>query len=144
MSDFKPQSEAGQAEAGHEGTDLSLRPIIGFVIALIVMAVFVYAVLGLFMNQFVKESNQEQALKPALFADDRGQFPSPNNQVAPRVELSEHRRRERAQLDTYGWVDQKKGIARVPIDRALDILAERGLPKVKNIAPKGARGVATP
>jgi hypothetical protein len=31
-------------------------------------------------------------------------------------------------LNTYGWVDQKNGIARIPISRAIDILAQRGLP----------------
>jgi hypothetical protein len=28
----------------------------------------------------------------------------------------------------YGWVDQKNGIAHIPIQRAIDIVAQRGLP----------------
>lgn len=35
---------------------------------------------------------------------------------------------EDAILNSYGWVDQKNGIARIPIDRAIDIVAARGLP----------------
>ena len=31
-------------------------------------------------------------------------------------------------LTTYGWVDQQKGVVRVPIDRAIDLLAQKGLP----------------
>lgn len=31
-------------------------------------------------------------------------------------------------LHSYGWVDEKKGIARIPIDRAIDIIAQQGLP----------------
>jgi hypothetical protein len=38
-------------------------------------------------------------------------------------------------LHEYGWVDQKQGIARVPIDRAMDMILSRG------VAPAGS---ATP
>jgi len=31
-------------------------------------------------------------------------------------------------LKNYGWIDQEKGIVRIPIDRAIEILAQRGLP----------------
>jgi hypothetical protein len=31
-------------------------------------------------------------------------------------------------LSTYGWVDRQNGTARIPIERAMDIIAEQGLP----------------
>jgi len=31
-------------------------------------------------------------------------------------------------LDTYGWIDRQHGIVRLPIDRAMELLLERGLP----------------
>jgi hypothetical protein len=37
------------------------------------------------------------------------------------------RQAENTRLNSYGWVDQSKGIARIPIDRAIDILAEKNL-----------------
>jgi hypothetical protein len=46
----------------------------------------------------------------------------------PRV-LAEHRASEDALLTSYGWVEKDKGIARIPIDEAMRIVAERGLPK---------------
>jgi hypothetical protein len=52
----------------------------------------------------------------------------------PRLEIGEHsdlerkRRAEEAILNTYGWVDRKAGIVRIPIDRAIELLAQRGLP----------------
>jgi hypothetical protein len=39
--------------------------------------------------------------------------------------LHEH---EDSILNSYGWVDQKAGIVRIPIERAMDIVAQRGLP----------------
>jgi len=31
-------------------------------------------------------------------------------------------------LDSYGWIDQDNGIVRIPIDRAIDVTVQRGLP----------------
>ena len=35
---------------------------------------------------------------------------------------------EEQTLNSYGWVDQQAGVVRIPIDRAMDLLAQRGLP----------------
>jgi hypothetical protein len=46
----------------------------------------------------------------------------------PRV-LAEFRAQEEALLTSYGWVEKDKGIARIPIDEAIRIVAARGLPR---------------
>jgi mono/diheme cytochrome c family protein len=43
-------------------------------------------------------------------------------------QLAERQAQELAQLNGYGWVDQESGIARIPIDQAINLLAETGLP----------------
>ena len=48
-------------------------------------------------------------------------------------------REERARIASYGWVDKKAGIARIPVDRAMDILAQKGLPKVAGAAAHRGR-----
>lgn len=125
--------------SGHEGTELNLRPIFGFGIGLIVMAVVIHFVLGLFMKQFEVASKRAKELRPVLYDDERGQYPGPVNQVHPRLDLQTHRANEKKLIGEYGWSDEKSDRALVPIDRALDILAEKGLPKVKNIPPHGAK-----
>jgi hypothetical protein len=35
--------------------------------------------------------------------------------------LAEHRTKEQADSTSYGWVDQKAGIVRLPIDRAMEL-----------------------
>ena len=37
-------------------------------------------------------------------------------------------KREDAILNGYGWVDPNKGIVRIPIAQAIDIVAQKGLP----------------
>ena len=55
----------------------------------------------------------------------------------PRV-LAEFRAQEDALLTSYGWVEKDKGIARIPIDEAMRIVAQRGLPRFE--APSRAGG----
>jgi hypothetical protein len=54
--------------------------------------------------------------------------PFPRLQARPENDLSAMRAREDSILYTYGWVDRQKGIVRIPIGRAMDLLAARGLP----------------
>lgn len=62
---------------------------------------------------------------------------NPNNlPPEPNVMFNEHestnqqdiRVDEDKMLNGYGWVDQAHGIVRIPIDRAMDLVAQRGLP----------------
>ncbi len=46
----------------------------------------------------------------------------------PERELDEVRTAEKERLSSYGWVDQASGVAHISIDRAIEIVAERGLP----------------
>jgi hypothetical protein len=55
------------------------------------------------------------------------QPPAPRLQVEPKADLDRLHASENKQLGSYGWVDRDKSIARIPIDRALQLLSERGL-----------------
>lgn len=52
----------------------------------------------------------------------------PNLQIAPRQDLEDYLATQRASLNSYGWVDEEAGRVRIPIERAMELLAERGLP----------------
>ncbi len=54
--------------------------------------------------------------------------PEPRLETAPGVQFRELRAREDAILNTYGWVNRDTGVVRIPIDRAMDLIAQRGLP----------------
>ena len=51
-------------------------------------------------------------------------------QVKPEEDLRWMREHNATDLNGYGWVDQPAGVVRLPIDRAMDLIAERGLPPV--------------
>jgi len=54
--------------------------------------------------------------------------PGPRLQVTPERDLAAFRAQEDAILGSYAWVEKDRGVARIPIDEALRIVAERGLP----------------
>lgn len=54
--------------------------------------------------------------------------PAPNLQVDPRQQLLDLRADEERVLTSYGWVDQINGLTRIPIERAMEMLVEQGLP----------------
>ena len=56
------------------------------------------------------------------------QFPAPQLEINERTELNDIRLREENTLSTYDWVDKDAGKVHIPIDRAMDLLVERGLP----------------
>src|SRR5262249_50777761 len=76
-----------------------------------------YAILGIYPLSR-HEPNPQAAISP----------PAPNLQINPNADLRALRTAERAWLSSYGWVARPAGIARLPIARAIDLTAERGLP----------------
>ena len=55
-------------------------------------------------------------------------FPAPQLETNERTELNKVRLREENVLSTYDYVDKNAGTIRIPIDRAMDLLVQRGLP----------------
>ncbi len=55
-------------------------------------------------------------------------FPTPVLQPDPVADLNKFKAGEQELLNEYGWVNQQSGVLRIPISRAIDLIAERGLP----------------
>lgn len=55
-------------------------------------------------------------------------FPTPVLQTNPRHDLQAFEQKEARELNSYAWVDRPKGIAHIPIDVAMQKLAQTGIP----------------
>ena len=62
--------------------------------------------------------------------------PEPRLQTNPRQDLSDLRAREDQLLNSYGWVDKNTGVVRIPIERAMQLIVERGLPTRSESGPR--------
>jgi hypothetical protein len=62
-------------------------------------------------------------------------FPTPRLQLDDgNQELADLHGREDLLLDNYSWADRSQGKVRIPIDRAMELIAERGLPVAPAVA----------
>ena len=57
--------------------------------------------------------------------------PEPRLQISPSADWKLMYEQERAALHSYGWVDRSRGIVRIPIDREMELIAQRGFPAAK-------------
>jgi hypothetical protein len=65
---------------------------------------------------------------PPIALEREALFPEPRLQLAPREDLRALRAWEEAALNSYGWIDRTAGVVRLPIERAMDLIVQRGLP----------------
>jgi hypothetical protein len=122
---------------GHEVGDVSIRALITAAVGLIALCLVVMFILAEMMQGYARRDKQLESLRPALFSDTEGLYPGPNLQDNPTAEMIKMRTDERRSLGTYGWVDRNDGVARIPIERAMDLLVAKGLPaRDRNASPQ--------
>jgi hypothetical protein len=111
---------------GHETRDADIRSLLIFAAALAGIVLMVMFGMARVFHYF----GATQSLGPPAspFAEARTLPPQPRLQVEPRIDLAHLRANEEAKLHSYGWVDPNSGVVRIPIERAMDIIAEKGLP----------------
>lgn len=65
---------------------------------------------------------------PVAAEHDERRLPSgPRLQASPEAELNELRREMHEEVHGYGWVDEAAGIVHIPVERAMDLVLEKGL-----------------
>jgi hypothetical protein len=110
--------------AGHEQSEVSVRLIVVSLAFLAVATAIVFVlVIGIF-RYFYDTYSTEEATRlshPVI-------PPEPRIEVAPYEQWQKLRVQEDHVLNSYAWVDKQAGVVRVPIDRAIDLLAAKGLP----------------
>lgn len=121
-----PPDPASLAQ-GYETDDTSPRAIARFGLILLVVVFVVAGVLiGLFNLLENRAASADRPLSPLV--DVRPTPPGPLLQPNPAMDWSEMRAQQEALLGSYGWVDQEGGVARIPIDAAIERLLDEGLP----------------
>jgi hypothetical protein len=63
-------------------------------------------------------------------------FPTPRLQSDPAADLRAFQASQSAQLQGYAWVDRDRGLVRVPIDRAMEMIAARGSAAYDSLEPR--------
>ena len=129
----------------YEHQDLKSAGIFYFLLTLVVVTVLcMFGLKGLYAFLDHRERATQSAVNPLVknVPEDtrhvppgypQTAFPSPRLEVDERGQLSGIRLEQDEALYSYGWVDEKTGVVHIPIERAMDLLAQRGLP----VRPQG-------
>ena len=113
----------------HEESDVNIRAILGFGVALVVVAAVVHLLIYVLFGYFTSRENAKVPSEYPLAAAAGDRVPpEPRFQTDPRQDLADLRAKEDELLGSYGWVDRNAGVVRIPIDAAMKLTLERGLP----------------
>lgn len=114
-------------ELGHETSDANVGAITKFGIGLAILCVLVLVLMLIMRNAFEKQHTLATPA-PSPLASQRSLPPGPHLQVRPERDIEQLRAVEDSVLMNYGWVMREANIVRIPIDRAIELTAQRGLP----------------
>ena len=130
----------------YEHEDLSTGGVFGFFVGLAITGVIIYFIItGMYTFLDKHEQSEMTASSPLVKSEDSemiGARRIPNDYPekrfkdngAPLLEVDERGQfykfvmDQEKELHSYAWVDEKGGVARIPIDRAMELIAQRGLP----------------
>lgn len=122
-------SPAPSGNDTYERTDLPTRPIkLAMVIGGIVLVLVFVAMWGLTELLGRHEASVSPPANPLAASAGRKEPPAPRLQTDPAKDIAALHALEDAKLNNYAWIDKQAGTVRIPISRALDLVAERGLP----------------
>jgi hypothetical protein len=141
VSHASPDHEYRETPPGstYEHTDASVWIIVKFLFWLAISAVIIHVGLGLLYALLIERAEETGEQRYPLAATPGERLPpTPRLQQFPQNDLYQFRSGEEAFLQGYGWMNKEAGTVHIPIEDAMRLVVERGLP---SRAPAGAEAV---
>jgi hypothetical protein len=130
-------AQTGSASGpGYEKRDLEPRTIALFAAGGAVVILFAAALAYWMVHGASKQDAARQASRPPAA---REAAPGPRLQVRGSNELRALREAEESLLNSYAWIDKEKGIVRIPVERAMEMLVETSKQKAVGSTQKSKR-----
>jgi hypothetical protein len=147
LEENKPSTaeEPRNPHVRHESGDVNAISVTRFGIGMaFLILVFLFSLFGLF-RYFAKRAAEAQPPEP-MGAIVRKIPPEPRLEPDPSLDMRQMRAAEDRKLHQYAWIDPDKGIVQIPVDRAMDLILEKGLLLTRSQpgAPMAATAGKTP
>ncbi len=130
----QPSGPPPDPSEGHERTDIAAKPILYFLIGLVVFGGVVQATMSLVMTGYVAQDTKAPVPPENILRDTGTTDRPPPLQQNTTADMIRMYREEDEILSTY-HVDPKTKAIRIPLDRAIEVVAKKGLPH-RESAPK--------
>ncbi len=127
----------------HETGEPSIRPLTYFLVGLGAAIVAVCVIIGAFFF-ILNATINEKPIERRTADSSATTVTQPPLQVLPRADIDAIRERDETALHTTAWIDRERGLARVPIEAAMVVVAKSGLPKWPPAAAEPANGEPRP
>ena len=124
--EYGPNPPGAKYEHTDIDTSVGYKFALWLVVAMAISVAIVYGTFFFFEGQTQKADAVAQ--KYPLAVGQTKTPPLPNLQTQPFKDVYLLRKSEAEKLESYGWVDKEGGVTRIPIDRAMEVLLQRGLP----------------
>ncbi len=116
-------------EVVHEESDVNVSAIIRYGIGLFAVAVVIHVFLWWLLGVYERQNQRAQTQVFPMAAGQGDRLPpAPRLQDNPQHELQELRAQQKGLLEGYAWVNKETGVVRIPIEDAMKMVVERGLP----------------
>ncbi len=111
---------------GYEHADLSAASLGKFLVGLVVSLLIIGGIVtGFYIYLEADRAKHDAPISPLA---GPAQPPlGPALQIRPAHELETFRSEEDGLLHSYGWVDRKNELVRIPIDKAMALVVKRGV-----------------
>lgn len=129
----QPTPSPDSIQAKHETTDVRGKPLALSALALATAVALVCLFLIWFFRQLEGGAKRRDPQLSPLIGSQVA--PTPRLQENPAADLRRMRAAEDRALDRYRWIDKERGVVQLPIDRAMEILLEEGLPQTASEVP---------
>lgn len=114
-------------ETLHEISTVQVKPIVLFAVVLAVTALATFATVKVLLD-YMNFNFARTDVPLSTLAQPDQQPPTPHLQVSSGQDLVELRAKENTALHEYHWLNKDLGVVGIPIERAIELLAQRGLP----------------
>ena len=129
------------ASPGYETRDANVRGVFSFLVFLCALLVATALICwGLFRYLSKRDAGP---VTHSPFAETRQLPLGPMLLVNPREDWLKYHEQQEQSLETYSWENRDAGIVRVPIERAMELLVQKGLP-VQSETPPATTEKPTP
>ena len=123
---IEPKGAPQHGEEGYEHRDANVPILYKYGLTLAIMILVVMFAMDRTYRFFARIESLGPPASP--FENVRVLPPQPRLQVQPGFDLKSYCELEQQQLTTYGWVDHHNGFVRIPVDRAMEMVLQKGLP----------------
>jgi hypothetical protein len=132
----------------HEPNTVNIPGVVKFLVwlsvAVMVVALLMWGLLHYFDKRKAQEAPPPSPLAPEVRVPPEPRLQgAPGSVSSPAEDIRRFREQQEQILNSYGWIDQQRGIIRIPIERAKKLIEQKGAQTTPPGASQGAAAQGT-